>query len=56
MVGVFGIEEEKVMVNVMFFGGVFGRKFKFEFVVEVVVILKEIGSLIKLLWIREDDI
>lgn len=54
--GVLGIEEEKVTVNVTLLGGAFGRKSKPEFAVEAAVISKEVGSPIKLLWTREDDI
>lgn len=54
--GVLGIEPEKVTVNVTLLGGAFGRKSKPEFAVEAAVISKEVGSPIKLLWTREDDI
>ena len=54
--GVLGMEEDKVTVNVTLLGGAFGRKSKPEFAVEAAVISKEVGTPIKLLWTREDDI
>lgn len=53
---VLGLEPEKVTVNVTLLGGAFGRKSKPEFAVEAAVISKEVGTPIKLLWTREDDI
>lgn len=55
-VKVFGLLVECVMVNVMLLGGGFGCKLKFDYVVEVVLLLKVVGVFVKLIFMCEDDI
>lgn len=52
----FEIPLEKVIVNVTFLGGGFGRKSKSDFVVEAVAISKKINAPVQVVWTREDDI
>jgi isoquinoline 1-oxidoreductase beta subunit len=47
---------ENVTVNVTLLGGGFGRKSKWDFVLEAALISKATGSPIKLVWTRPDDI
>jgi len=48
--------EEKVTINVTFLGGGFGRKSKPDYVVEAVMISKELNVPVQVVWTREDDI
>ncbi|MHB1148074.1 MAG: xanthine dehydrogenase family protein molybdopterin-binding subunit [Lutibacter sp.] len=48
--------EEKVIINVTFLGGGFGRKSKPDYVVEAVAISKAMNAPIQVVWTREDDI
>lgn len=41
-----GMDKEKINVYVIMLGGVFGCKFKFDFLVEVVFLLMKMGKLI----------
>lgn len=52
----FGVLVECVIVNMMFFGGSFGCKYVFDFVVYVVVVLKVVGWFVKVICLCEDDI
>jgi isoquinoline 1-oxidoreductase beta subunit len=45
-----------VTVNITLLGGAFGRKSKPDFVVEAALISRAIGTPVKVLWTREDDI
>lgn len=45
-----------VTVNITLLGGAFGRKSKPDFVVEAALISKTMGTPVKILWTREDDI
>lgn len=49
------ISPEKVKVNVTYLGGSFGRKAYHDFLLEAVFISKEMGTPIKLIWPREED-
>jgi isoquinoline 1-oxidoreductase beta subunit len=49
-------EEEKVTINVTFLGGGFGRKSKPDYIVEAVMLSKELNVPIQVVWTREDDI
>ncbi len=50
-------EKEKVIVNVTFLGGGFGRKSKPDYVVEATILSKVMGDIpIQVVWTREDDI
>jgi isoquinoline 1-oxidoreductase subunit beta len=51
-----GIDLKSVTVNITLLGGAFGRKSKPDFVVEAALISKNIGTPVKILWTREDDI
>jgi isoquinoline 1-oxidoreductase subunit beta len=51
-----GIDLKDVTVNVTFLGGAFGRKSKPDFVLEAVILSKEIDAPIQVIWTREDDI
>jgi isoquinoline 1-oxidoreductase beta subunit len=48
--------EENVTVNVTFLGGGFGRKSKPDYIVEAVIVSKEISAPVQVVWTREDDI
>lgn len=51
-----GIPVENVTVNVLLLGGGFGRKSKWDYVLEAALVSKAIGAPVKLIWTREDDI
>jgi isoquinoline 1-oxidoreductase beta subunit len=51
-----GIPVENVTVNVPLLGGGFGRKSKWDYVLEAALVSKATGAPIKLVWTREDDI
>ncbi len=50
------IPVENVTVNVTLLGGGFGRKSKWDYVLEAALVSKATGSPIKVVWTREDDI
>ncbi|MGC3946440.1 MAG: molybdopterin-dependent oxidoreductase [Chryseolinea sp.] len=50
------IDLKAVTVNVTLLGGAFGRKSKPDFVVEAALTSKTMGTPVKILWTREDDI
>ncbi|HEX4172050.1 MAG TPA: molybdopterin cofactor-binding domain-containing protein [Acetobacteraceae bacterium] len=47
---------ENVTVNVTLLGGGFGRKSKWDYVLEAALLSKATGSPIKVVWTREDDV
>ena len=49
------IPREKIIVNMTFLGGGFGRKAFMDYPHEAVVISKEMGTPIQVIWTREDD-
>jgi isoquinoline 1-oxidoreductase subunit beta len=51
----FNIPKENVVVNMTFLGGGFGRKAFLDYPYEAVVISKEIGGPVQVVWTREDD-
>lgn len=51
-----GIAKEKVIVNMTFLGGGFGRKAFTDYPHEAVLISKEIGAPVQVVWTREDDL
>ncbi len=51
-----GLDPAQVKVHVTLLGGAFGRKSKCDFVNEAVLLSKEIGAPVKVMWTREDDI
>lgn len=52
---VFGLPREKVIVNMTFLGGGFGRKAFTDYPAEAAMISKEIKAPVQVLWTREDD-
>jgi isoquinoline 1-oxidoreductase beta subunit len=50
-----GIPEEKVSVTITRLGGGFGRRLKFDYVVEAAELSSIIKKPVKLIWTREDD-
>ncbi|MBL7808134.1 MAG: xanthine dehydrogenase family protein molybdopterin-binding subunit, partial [Saprospiraceae bacterium] len=50
-----GMAKENVHVNMTFLGGGFGRKAFTDYTYEAVVISKEIGAPVQVVWTREDD-
>lgn len=50
-----GLPREKVIVNLTFLGGGFGRKAFMDYPHEAAVISKEIGGPVQVVWTREDD-
>lgn len=51
----FKIPQDKVIVNMTFLGGGFGRKAFMDYPHEAVAISKEIGGPVQVVWTREDD-
>ena len=51
----FKIPKEKIIVNMTFLGGGFGRKAFLDYPLEAVTISKEIGKPVLVVWTREDD-
>jgi len=51
----FNIAKEKVIVNMTFLGGGFGRKAMTDYPHEAVAISKAIGGPVQVIWTREDD-
>ena len=49
------LPREKVIVNMTFLGGGFGRKAFLDYPYEAVMISKEIGAPVQVIWTREDD-
>lgn len=52
----FKMPKEKVIVNMTFLGGGFGRKAFLDYTYEAVAISKEIGGPVQVIWTREDDV
>ncbi len=51
-----GIPLENITVHTTWLGGAFGRKSKPDFVLEAVLLAKEMGQPVKVTWTREDDL
>jgi isoquinoline 1-oxidoreductase beta subunit len=51
-----GLKADKIRINVTLLGGAFGRKSKCDFVEEAVVLSKQVGAPVMVVWSREDDI
>jgi isoquinoline 1-oxidoreductase beta subunit len=51
-----GIAKEDVTCHVTLLGGGFGRKSKPDYVVEAVLLSKQVGTPVKIVWSREDDL
>ena len=54
--GLTGLKPEQIKVNVTLLGGAFGRKSKCDFINEAIILSRETGAPVKVLWSREDDI
>lgn len=54
--GLTGLKPEQIKVNVTLLGGAFGRKSKCDFINEAVILSRETGAPVKVVWSREDDI
>jgi isoquinoline 1-oxidoreductase beta subunit len=52
----FKMPPEKVIVNMTFLGGGFGRKAFLDYTHEAVAISKELGGPVQVIWTREDDV
>ena len=52
----FKMPKEKVVVNMTFLGGGFGRKAFLDYTQEAVAISKQIGGPVQVVWTREDDL
>lgn len=52
---VLGIPKDKIIVNMTFLGGGFGRKAFFDYTQEAAFISKEIKAPVQVIWTREDD-
>ncbi len=52
----FKFPKEKVIVNMTFLGGGFGRKAYLDYTYEAVAISKQIGAPVQVVWTREDDL
>jgi len=55
MMAQFNLPKEKVIVNMTFLGGGFGRKALMDYPHEACLISKETGTPIQIVWTREDD-
>jgi isoquinoline 1-oxidoreductase beta subunit len=51
-----GLKPEQIKINVTLLGGAFGRKSKCDFAEEAVLLSKQTGAPVMVLWSREDDI
>jgi len=56
LASILGIPSEKVICNVTWLGGGFGRKSKPDFLVEAAILAKDMGQPVKVVWTREDDL
>ena len=50
-----GVSPEKVVVNVTFSGGSFGRRYQWDYLAEAYQVAKQMKVPVQLLWTREDD-
>src|SRR4029077_7646006 len=54
--GIGGVPPEKVTVHTTYLGGGFGRRFELDFIQEALETSKAVGTPVKVVWSREDDI
>jgi isoquinoline 1-oxidoreductase subunit beta len=50
-----GFDREKVRVHTTFLGGGFGRRLMIDYVIEAVLVAREVGRPVHVIWSREDD-
>jgi isoquinoline 1-oxidoreductase beta subunit len=50
-----GLDPDQVKVNVTLMGGGFGRRLEHDYAVEAALVSKAVGSPVKVIWTREDD-
>ena len=50
-----GLSPDKVRIHILATGGAFGRRNYWDFVEEAVLLSKELGKPVKVLWTREED-
>jgi len=53
---VLGIPQENVTVHVMRSGGAFGRRYYADFILDTVLLARQMGRPVKVVWSREDDV
>jgi len=53
---VLGIPQENVTVHVMRSGGAFGRRYYADFILDTVLLARQTGRPVKVVWSREDDV
>ena len=53
---VLGIAQDNVTVHVLRSGGAFGRRFYADFITDTVLLAREFGKPVKVVWPREDDV
>jgi isoquinoline 1-oxidoreductase beta subunit len=51
-----GLPPESIAVHTTYLGGGFGRRFELDFIAEAVEISKAVGTPVKVVWSREDDV
>lgn len=54
--GITDLKPEQIKVNVTLLGGAFGRKSKCDFINEAIILSRDTGAPVKVVWSREDDI
>jgi isoquinoline 1-oxidoreductase beta subunit len=53
---VLGIPQENVTIHVMRSGGAFGRRYYGDFIMDTVLLARQFGRPVKVVWSREDDV
>jgi isoquinoline 1-oxidoreductase beta subunit len=53
---ILGIPQENVTIHVMRSGGAFGRRYYADFIMDTVILARDLGRPVKVVWTREDDI
>src|SRR6516225_8310839 len=51
-----GLRPEQVKINTTYLGGGFGRRFERDFIIQTVLVARQVGRPVKLIWAREEDI